>query len=327
MNEHDAKQRLTEYLRFLQGDIGYRLPTSWLSDNPKFLQLPNGDWLVTHPDTSHNGVLLKSDGTTFPFFGALGKLVPLLGLPASREYFLASTFQGRYQAYDTGLAIWEALEGSGDIGYPVARWKSIDKRAKSCLALIAFFDLRGFTNWSASQDAKRIQDVIEGVEQSFQNAFSRQWCQQLFAKSTGDGFMVVSEAGRYAKGEQATDTGFQAGHAKAFCRACAETVRNAVAQIPDALAIACGVTIGPITQLYLLGRFDYIGPHVNEASKIQAIAYNELCLSTEVVERLRKDGVKVMGRVLPGKGMRVTAESLIPEERTEPEHPRGLTSS
>jgi class 3 adenylate cyclase len=313
MNEQDAKQRLTEYLRFLQGDIGYHLPTSWLSDNPRFCQQPNGDWLVTHPDDSHNGVLLKSDGTTFPFFGALGKLVQQLGLPASREYFLASAFHGRYQVYDKGLAIWEALEDIGDVGYPVARWESIDKRAKSCLALIAFFDLRGFTNWSASQDAKRIQDVIEGVEQSFQNAFSRRWCLQLFAKSTGDGFMVISEAGRYASGGQAPDASFQLGHAKAFCRACAETVRNAAAQIPDALAIGCGVTIGPITQLYLLGRFDYIGPQVNEASKIQTIAYNELCLSTEVVERLRKDGVEIEGKVLPGKGMRVTAESLTPE--------------
>lgn len=319
INEHDARQRLTEYLKFLQGDIGYQLPPSWLSDKPEFRQLPNGDWFVTHPESSHNGVLLKSDGTTFPFFGALGKLVPLLGSPASREHFLASTFHGRYQAYDRGLAIWEAFKGGGDVGYPVAQWESIDKRAKSCLALIAFFDLRGFTNWSDSQDAKRIQDVIEGVEQSFQNAFSRRWCQQLFAKSTGDGFMVVSEAGGYATGEQATDAGFQAGYAKAFCRACAETVRNAAAQIPDELAIGCGVTVGRITQLYLLGRFDYIGPHVNEASKIQAIAYNELCISTEVVECLQKDGVEVEGKVLPGKGMRVSAESLIPEEGSEAE--------
>ena len=324
MDEHEARQRLTKYLEFLlQGDIGYYLQDPlWLSDNPMFCQLPNGDWVATHPDDSQKGVLLKSNGKNLPFFGALGKLVRQqgLGFPASREYFLGSTFNGRYQAYDKGLAIWEAPEGGGDVGYTVARWESIDKRAKSCLALIAFFDLRGFTKWSdsQSQDAKGIQDVIEGVEKSFQEAFSRRWCRHLFAKSTGDGFMVISEAGWHETAEQATDGDFQVGHVKAFCRACAETVQNAAKEIPDELAIGCGVTIGPITQLYLLGRFDYIGPDVNEASKIQAIAYNELCMSDEVVKRLRNDGVAVEGKVLPGKGMRVTTESLIPEERTQP---------
>ena len=124
--------------------------------------------------------------------------------------------------------------------------------------------------------------------------------------------MVISEAGRYASGGQSHDADFQSGHVKAFCGACAETVKNALIKIPDKLAIGCGVTLGHITQLYILGRFDYIGPDVNAASKIQAIAYNELCLSNEVVERLRKDGVDIDGKVLPGKGMRVAAESLIP---------------
>jgi len=127
MNEQEAKQRLAEYLVFLQGDIGYSQPTSWLGDNPMFCQLPNDDWLATHPDDLQKGVLLKSNGENLPFFGALGKLVRQhgLGLPASREYFLASTFHGRYQAYDRGLAIWEAPEGGGDVGYPIARWESI----------------------------------------------------------------------------------------------------------------------------------------------------------------------------------------------------------
>jgi class 3 adenylate cyclase len=318
MNEHEARQQLTKYLQFLQGDINYQPHSSWLSDSPQFRQLANGDWLVTHPEAPHQGVLLQSDGTTLPFFGALGQLVPRRGwLPASREYFLASASHGRYQAYDRGLAIWEAPAGGGDIGYPVAKWESIDQRARSCHALIAFFDLRGFTTWSASQDAKRIQDVIEIVEQSFQDAFSRRWCQRLFTKGTGDGFMVVSEAGWYALSAEATAVGFQVGHAKAFCQACAETIRNAKTRIPDTLAIACGITTGPITQLYLLGRFDYIGPPVNEASKIQALAYNEMCLSTKVVESLQQDGVEVAGKVLPGKGVRVSAEAFIPGEGAE----------
>src|SRR5262249_17720540 len=133
---------------------------------------------------------------------------------------------------------------------------------------------------------------------------------QLFTKSTGDGFMVVSEAGWYAVGGEVGNTPFQTGHAYAFCRACAETVRNAKPQLPEALAIGCGITTGQITQLYLLGRFDYIGPQVNEASKIQTVAYDELCLSTEVVQCLQSDGVNIQGKPLPGKGIRVGAEAF-----------------
>ncbi len=331
MNEQEARKSLKEYLGFLQGDIGYHQPRSWLTDNPEFRQLKNGDWYARNPAAPHNGVLLKSDGKTFPFFGALGKFVCKLGAPASREHFLASSSpRGRYQVYNRGLAVYESVKDIVDLGYPVAKWESIDQRARSCRALIAFFDLRGFTKWSSSQDAACIQNVIETVEQSFQDAFSRRWCMRLFAKGTGDGFMVVSEAGWYdGTTEQATDDGFHAGHAKAFCRACAGTVRNAVKKIPDELAVACGVTIGQITQLYLLGRFDYIGSPVNEASKIQAIAYNELCISAEVVNLLQREGVQVEGKVLPGKGMRVTSESLIRAEAKDkfsskgrgPEHP------
>ena len=276
----------------LRGDIGYAPPESWSSDRLELRQLPSGDWLAAQPELPSEGILLKSDGAWFPFFGALGKAVPLLGLPASREYFLASTKLGRYQVYERGLAVWETFRKGGEIGYPVVTWESVGQRARTCRALIAFFDLRNFTKWSDSPevDANGIQDVIEKMEHSFQEAFSRPWCQSLFAKGTGDGFMVVSEAGWHAVGGGATETSFQAGHTKAFCRACAETVQRARKIIPEELAIGCGITTGQVTQLYLLGRVDYIGPPVNEASKIQAIAYNELCMSAKVVGYLLKDG-------------------------------------
>jgi len=312
MDEQEAKERLTKYLTFLQqGDIGYRPNQYWLTENPEFQRLQNGDWLVRNPVLHNQGVLLKKDGRAIPFYGALGKLIPILGLPASREYFLGSASNGRYQYYDSGLAVWEKLDDDKDLGYPVATWNSINRRAKSCRALIAFFDLRNFTNWSESQDAQRIQNVIETVEQCFQDAFSRTWCLRLFAKGTGDGFMVVSEVGWYAVGETKFEGNFQTGHAKAFCQACAETIRSAEAKIPGELAIGCGISIGQITQLYLLGRYDYIGPAVNEAAKIQPIAYNEICVSNELIEYLRKDGFTIESKKLPGKGMRVNPDIFI----------------
>lgn len=312
MDENEARQRLAEYLPSLQGDIGYQRSSTWLSDTPVFCHLPNGDWVATRPGCPSDGVLLKSDGTNLPFFGALGKMIPLLGwLPASREYFLASALHGRYQVYQQGLAVWEYFKDIGDTGYPVAQWPSIDNRARSCVALVAFFDLRGFTTWSSKQDPKLVQDTIEHFENSFQNAFSRPWCQQVFAKGTGDGLMVVSEAGLYAPAPAIAEGEFQTGHCEAFCVACARTVEDASKDIPDELAVGCGITLGRVTQLYLLGRPDYIGPEVNNASKIQAIAYGELCMTTDVVNRLRKDGVDVNGKVIPTKGIRLAVAELV----------------
>ncbi|MFN7936331.1 MAG: adenylate/guanylate cyclase domain-containing protein [Bryobacteraceae bacterium] len=275
-------------------------------------KLEDGSWLVSIPELPRRGILLKADGTTTPFFGALGKLVPELGWPIHREYFLGSTRQGRYQTYERGLAVWEQFEQGHDLGYPVANWEAIDQRARRCHALIAFFDLRGFTSWSSKAMPNEIQDLIEGFERSFQDAFKRPWCNKLFAKGTGDGFMVVSEAAWYELGADENGMVFQTGHAKAFCVACAETVKSAKPKMPETLAIGCGITTGEITQLYLLGRFDYIGPSVNDASKIQAMSYNELCIQDTVVDLLKKDQVNIEGWPLPGKNaVRVDVEELI----------------
>lgn len=312
MNEEEARRKLGEYLASLRGDIGYHPPDSWTSDELEVRQLPNGDWLAARPEFPADGIVLKCDGAPIPFFGALGKLVPLLGLPISRELLLGSAQVGRYQVYQRWLAVWETFGPDRDLGYPVANWEFAAQRAKKCQALVAFFDLRGFTKWSGSGvDAEQIQAVVETLERSFQDAFSREWCQRLFAKGTGDGFMLVCEAERYAVGGARTDSGFQLGHAEAFCRACAETVTNAKERLPTELAVGCGITTGEVTQLYLLGRFDYIGSSVNEASKIQALAYDELCISPKVLEYLGADGIRLEGKMLPDKGMRVDPMDLL----------------
>lgn len=297
MDEKEARQRLAESSQ-----------TSWLGDNPELRLLPNGDWLATRPELPERGVVLRANGPVVPFFGALGKLVPMLGLPVSAERLLGSTRQGRYQVYEGGLGIWEALEGIGDIGFPISKWESLASRVRPCNALIAFFDLRGFTKWSVSlQDGEnKIQSVIETLEGAFQDSFRQDVWIKLFAKSTGDGFMVVSEASWF----DANNAKIQPTHATAFCRACARTVRTAKEQIPAELAIGCGITTGEVTQLYLLGRFDYIGPQINEASKIQAVAYNELCIAEEVVQLLTAAGQKIPGWALPGKGLRVSTDAL-----------------
>ena len=79
MNKDEAQRRLAEFLRRRQDGIGYLPSAPWFEAQPEFHQVEGGHWLASYPELPREGILLKSDGTTFAFFGALGKLVPLLG--------------------------------------------------------------------------------------------------------------------------------------------------------------------------------------------------------------------------------------------------------
>jgi class 3 adenylate cyclase len=81
--------------------------------------------------------------------------------------------------------------------------------------------------------------------------------------------------------------------------------------LPQELAIGCGVTLGEITQFFVLGRPDYAGPAVNEASKIQSVAYDEICISKPALDRLNADGARPVGKILPGGGMRIAPDRLV----------------
>jgi class 3 adenylate cyclase len=305
VDESEARDKLKECQSLFSG--GLYSPESWATDSFDLRPLPNGDWLATRPQLPSEGIVLRANGEPVPFFGALGKLVPALGLPVSRELLLGSARRGRYQIYERGLAVWEEFQHGGNLGYPVATWSSPEERARKCRAIVAFFDLRGFTTWSASRaTAQQIQGVVLAFESAFQDAFSGKWCSKLFAKGTGDGFMVISEEGW----SEPASKNFEAGHGAAFCRACAETVINGRRNLPQELAIGCGITLGEITQFYVLGRPDYAGPAVNEAAKIQSVAYDEICISEQVLDRLNVDGNAIGGKFLPGKGIRVAPEKL-----------------
>jgi class 3 adenylate cyclase len=305
VDETEAKRKLNECLERFR--CGLYSPESWITAPFELRPLPNGDWLATRPQLPSEGIVLTENGDPVPFFGALGKLVPTLGLPISRELLLGSAQRGRYQIYERGPAVWEEFQHGGNLGYPVASWSSPEERARKCRALVAFFDLRGFTTWSGSRaTAQQIQDVVLNFESAFQDAFSGKWCSKLFAKGTGDGFMVISEEGW----TEPASKNFEGEHGRAFCRACAETVINGRRYLPQELAIGCGITLGEITQFYVLGRPDYAGPAVNEAAKIQTVAYDEICIAKPVLEHLNIDETALGGKLLPGKGIRVAPEKL-----------------
>jgi class 3 adenylate cyclase len=177
---------------------------------------------------------------------------------------------------------------------------------------VGFFDLRGFTSWSSQRGrtATEIQSIIRAFEEQFQKAFSKAWCHRLFTKGTGDGFMIVSEAGwghELAKG----NGGFQLEHAALFAKACSTLVLQTRPLLPETLAIGCGIAIGEITCIFLLGRYDYIGLPINEAAKIQQICWDELCVTKGFKDALKADGMLIKTHRLPGKGWRLDPQNCL----------------
>jgi len=211
--------------------------------------------------------------------------------------------------YADGIAVWE---GRPDIGFPIPTLPNEVQTGRQCQAIVAFFDLRGFTSWSGREGrtAANIQDAVRELEEQFQTAFSRNWCSNLFSKGTGDGFMLISEAGWV--GDPADyESVFQQGHAAMFARACAMLIRDARERLPAELAIGCGIALGEITQVFLLGRPDYIGSPVNEAAKIQQFAWDELCVTDSFRAALADDGVTSGTRRMGDRGWRIGVQECI----------------
>ena len=259
---------------------------------------PDGSWRFVDTEKSgingaYVGVVVRADGSAFPFSGALGKVFrkfPNLGAPRSHERSLGASAFGRYQAFDRGVAIWE---GGEDIAFPILESLSPLRRQ---FCLVAFFDLRGFTSWSVSVSPDQVQKTIHAFEDALHSGFptSHPSLRRLFLKGTGDGAMVVSQADWHrdaTAGEQRTS--LVPTHAMDFLRGCEGTVSIARQQLASAnspLAIGCGIACGNLDRVFLFGRFDFLGSAANEAAKLQQHAWNEICVTDEVKSLLEKDG-------------------------------------
>jgi class 3 adenylate cyclase len=315
MTEKDARSRLDQYLQRIAGDTNHQPPTAWAGHVPRAEQVDCETWVFWFSEPPRPEGVVVSATHCAPFWGALGKLVPHLGLPQTRQRFLASSPHGCYQLYRDGIAVWE---GQPDIGFPIPTLPSAVQAGRQCQAIVAFFDLRGFTSWSNKRTAAEIQDIVRAMEEEFQAAFSKNWCRHLFTKGTGDGFMLISEAGWFG-GTEEDVTGFQRGHAAMFASACSTLIRQARPRLDAELAIGCGITLGEITQVFLLGRPDYIGSPVNEAAKIQQIAWDELCVSELFRSAMAADGVAPRADRLGDRGWRIGAQDCIEAAAAIPE--------
>lgn len=309
MTEEEARARLDQYLQRIAGDTNHQPLAGWANRIPRAERRDCDTWMFwfSEPPTPE-GVAVWATGAA-PFWGALGKLVPYLGIPLAPERFLGSSSHGRYQLYRDGIAVWE---GQPNVGFPIPTLPHEVQAGRQCQGIVAFFDLRGFTSWSGKpgRSAAEIQAIVRTMEEEFQAAFSKDWCRHLFTKGTGDGFMVISEAGWFGSTDEDV-AGFQRGHAAMFAKACSTLIRQARLRLHAELAVGCGVTLGEITQVFLLGRPDYIGAPVNEAAKIQQVAWDELCVSESFRAAMAADGMTPIADRLGDRGWRIGAQNCI----------------
>lgn len=281
-------------------------------------QLPDGSWLfveldasgVGGPNAPYDAVVVRPNTEQFRLAGALGKVFRAykedLGLPRSTERFLGQG-NAAYQSFDHGVAVWERLENRG---FPIL--ESLNPLRRQTCA-VAFFDLRGFTDWSSKVPSAQVQRAVTAFEDSLHAGFPypepTHW-KQVFLKGTGDGAMVVTQADWF---KQAPDNQYMAtlapGHSVEFLSACEKTVdlsRGCFEAVGFPLAIGCGIAVGELDRLFLFGRLDYIGPAANEAAKLQQHAWNEVCVTNSFRDALSADGKKLAGeRRLATKGWRL----------------------
>lgn len=60
----------------------------------------------------------------------------------------------------------------------------------------------------------------------------------------------------------------------------------------EQLGVGFGVDIGELKNVLILGRWDYIGEAVNNASKLQAKANNAVVISDECYQKIEEQSLK-----------------------------------
>jgi class 3 adenylate cyclase len=221
--------------------------------------------------------------------------------------------------FDNGVMVWEA---AADVGFPVKlSRKQRELEGRKTSGLVAFFDIRGFTAWSEEHNGSDVQGVVGLLEREIQAAFGRAWLKKLFLKGTGDGALIVSENGWRRK--DARGSKLQRSDRAQFMLACCRTVEGVRAELPKELAVGCAVNEGTVIQVYVLGRHDYLGLPVNVASKLQALAWNEVCLSPRFYRKVLGEGLRLPS-VCPmaSRAVRVPSAELVKQWANKARSPR-----
>jgi len=218
-----------------------------------------------------------------------------LGLPKSDEGWIGSG-PGRYQLFDKGIIVYDGVK---DIAYARIFGDPKYAEGRRCRSIVAFFDLRGFTQWSAKTDPDEVQNRLENLEILYQRELKRIWGRPIFIKSNGDGLMVVYDPDGLDRPEFGCEPDPSRGleeYFPLFFLTCASLVSEAQEMLPHGLKIGCGIDCGEITQVFMFGQWDYIGKALNRAAKLQHEACNEIYISEDFYKSFKEHDSKAAGR-------------------------------
>lgn len=216
----------------------------------------------------------KSDG-----FGNIS-LESQLGNPVTGERWIGSG-PGRYQLFERGIIKWEGAMNE-DIAHQVVHGFN-QYNVIETAGIVAFADIRGFTKWVASvNDKDKIHQLVFGLEEVLQRHFARHEFKSLFLKGVGDGFMIVYEE---PQAYNLTPDAFITA-----CKYCCQEMGIILQR--HKLNVGFGIDIGELKNVLILGRWDYIGEAVNNASKLQNNAKGSLVISDACYNKINDATIK-----------------------------------
>lgn len=286
------------------GDVDYKEPISDTDGEHVFI--------FNKYDSSHpEAIVVNNDGLVNEIYGAISTLYikedyrNYLGSPLTGERWIG-TGPGRYQLFKKGIIKWEGTHkggGNEDLAHPVIYKADSIKGEKKEDCIIASFDIRGFTKWAADKDIDIVHGIIRDVEELMQKHFAKPWFRELFIKGVGDGFMIVQEKKEYDAAKSDVQSEEQdnpikynslkesRGFVCDFINALLHVINDAKPKLKEygLEGVGIGIDIGPLMNILILGRWDYIGNAANNAAKLQVGAINTVVVSENCYLLMEKE--------------------------------------
>lgn len=196
------------------------------------------------------------------------------------------------------------MGGIEDLAHPVL-FEHDPREGIEVECIVAFADIRGFTNWVLENEPQKVQELIFDLEGVLQKHFARPWFPELFIKGVGDGFMIVLEKERYmhAVSELVTlDSKTKndcfpksRGFVSDFICACYSFSKELVPMLKEKnLGLGFGTDVGKLKNVLILGRWDYLGEAVNKAFKYQNKASGSVIFSEECFNEIKRESSELL---------------------------------
>lgn len=321
MELHEAENILENFLRNLKIERPMNFPQSFEYSYRRLFKLIDGSYIfffegpyVGNPQHNPEAVIVRHDKKVFEIYGAIAKVflslpkIPSeqLGNPLTGERWIGYG-PGRYQLFDHGIVKWDGttrMGGVEDLAHPVL-FERDPREGVEEECIVAFTDIRGFTNWVLNNEPQKVQELIFELEEVLQKHFAQPWFRELFIKGVGDGFMIVLQKKQYQDaiselGTSGTKTSKDClsksrGFVSDFIYACYSYSKELIPMLKEKkLGLGFGTEVGNLKNVLILGRWDYLGEAVNKASKYQGKATNSVIFSERCFNEIKRESSELL---------------------------------